>query len=80
MILLQMLTVFSGILNTAHKGFLSLQDVTPLPFVLSQTNVDKSILAALIYFNYWIGGVQLLQLIYENSVRSISDLGALISM
>lgn len=51
-----------------------------MPFVLSQTNDDKSVLAALIFFNYWIGGVQLLQQIYENSMCSVSDLGALISM
>lgn len=72
--------VFSGILNTAYKGLLSLQDVTSLPFVLSQTNGDKGIPAALIYSNYYIGGVQLLQHIYENSVHSINDLGGLISV
>lgn len=54
--------------------------MTSLPFVLSQTNGDKGIPAALIYSNYWIGGVQLLQHIYENSVDSVSDLGGLISM
>lgn len=72
--------VSSGILNTAYKGLLSLQDVTSLPFVLSQTNGDRDIPAPLIYSNYCMGGVQLLQHIYENSVHSINYLGGLISM
>lgn len=54
--------------------------MTSLPSVLSQTNGDKGIPAALIYSNYCTGGVQLLQHIYQNSLHSINDLGGLISM